>query len=315
MPTVKKKNPSGGNRDGAIKSHSPQSTSIILAEQDVIADFMQALNQAGLFTKGEIIADGKLHGFHVEGDKRGSQNGWYILFLDGGFAFGCFGSWKTGDTVKWCAKPDRELTQVQRKQNRIRMIEAQKARKIEEEKRRKSAQEKAQLIWKSVPQAPDTHPYLVKKGVKNHGLGLYKGLLVVPMRDSIGNLHSLQFIDCDGNKRFLSGGLKKGCYFAIGSPADSLCIAEGYATAATLYQATNLPVAVAFDAGNLMPVAQSLRTKFPYIKIIICADNDANTPCNPGLTKAREAAASVDAFLAVPPCNGDFNDLFVGGAL
>lgn len=314
MTILQKKSPRGGDRYGAVKSHSIQSTNIAFTEQDVISSFITALNQASLCTKDKIIADGKLHRFHVEGDKKGSKNGWYIVFIDG-IPAGCFGSWKTGKTIKWCLKPDRELTPAQRKRNRIRMIEAQKARKVEVEKRRKSAQEKAQLIWESAPRAPDTHTYLVKKGVKNHGLGLYKSLLIVPMRDSIGKLHSLQFIDCDGNKRFLSGGLKKGCYFAIGGPAESLCIAEGYATAATLYQATNLPIAVAFDAGNLMPVAQSLRTKFPHIKIIICADNDANTPCNPGLTKAREAAASVDAFLAVPPCNGDFNDFFVGGAL
>lgn len=314
MSIEKKKSPSGGNRDGAMKSHSPQFTSIILAEQDVIAGFMQALDQAGLFTKDAIIADGQLHRFHVEGDKTGSKNGFYVLYGDGVPA-GCFGSWKTGDTVKWCVRPDKELTQAQRKQNRIRMIEAQqKARKIEEEKRRKSAQEKAQLIWDSVPQAPDAHPYLVKKGVKNHGLGFYKGLLVVPMRDNIGNLHSLQFIDCDGNKRFLSGGLKKGCYFSIGSPADTLCVAEGYATAATLYQTTNLPIVVAFDAGNLMPVVQALRARFPYIEIIICADNDEHTPGNPGLTKAREAAVSVGALLALPPCVGDFNDFFTGAA-
>lgn len=286
----------------------------MVAEQDILMRFRTAMVKAGLFMKAPIITDGRLHRFHVEGDKRGSENGWYALYCDD-LPAGAYGCWKRGISETWCATPDKELSQEQREQNRHRMIESQKARKAEEDKRRKSAQQKAQIIWKSAPQAPDTHPYLVKKGVKNYGLGLYKGLLVVPMRDSIGNLHSLQFIDCDGNKRFLSGGLKKGCYFSIGSPTGSLCIAEGYATAATLYQAANLPIAVAFDAGNLMPVAQSLRTKFPHIKIIICADNDANTPCNPGLTKARKAAASVDAFLAVPPCNGDFNDLFIGGAL
>ena len=286
----------------------------MIAEQDILLRFRTAMVKAGLFIKAPIVTDGRLHRFYVEGDKRGSKNGWYALYCDD-FPAGAYGCWKRGISETWCATSDTELSQEQREQNRRRMIEAQKARKAEEDKRRKSAQQKAQHIWASVTQASDTHPYLVKKDIKNYGLGLYKDLLVVPMRNSIGNLHSLQFIDCDGNKRFLSGGLKKGCYFAIGSPTDSLCIAEGYATAATLYQVTNLPVAVAFDAGNLMPVAQSLRAKFPHIEIIICADNDEHTPGNPGLTKAREAAISVSALLAVPPCNGDFNDLFVGGVL
>ena len=46
----------------------------------------------------------------------------------------------------------------------------------------------------------------------------------------------------------------------------------------------------------------------------MCADNDEHTPGNPGLTKAREAAVSVGALLAVPPCVGDFNDFFTGAA-
>jgi putative DNA primase/helicase len=139
----------------------------------------------------------------------------------------------------------------------------------------------------------------VKKSVQSHGLHLHNGLLVIPLRDSDGNLHSLQFIDSDGNKRFLSGGRKKGCYFALGSPVASLCIAEGYATAATIHESTGLPVAVAFDAGNLMAVAQALRMKFPKIKITLCADNDAATPGNPGLTKAQEAAIAIGGYLAV----------------
>src|SRR5690606_19668878 len=148
--------------------------------------------------------------------------------------------------------------------------------------------------------------YLVTKQVKSHGLRLYKETLVVPMRDSRGLLHSLQFIDGDGNKRFLSGGRKYGCYFAIGGAGEAFCIAEGYATGATVYESTGLSMAVAFDAGNLMPVAQAIRSKFPEAEITLCADNDKNTPGNPGLTKAKEAAVAVGALLAVPPCAGDF---------
>lgn len=274
-------------------------------------DFKAAMEVAGLSTKYPIIPDGKLHRFRVEGDRAGSENGWYVLY-DDGVSGGAFGCWKRGVSETWCAKSDRELTQAQREQNRRRMIEAQKVHETEETKRHKAARDKAFYIWKASPPAPDNHPYLVKKGVNNHGLRLHKGLLVIPMRDSAGNLHSLQFIDGDGNKRFLSGGRKKGCYFALGAPTESLCIAEGFATAATIYESTGLALAVAFDAGNLLTVAQSIRAKFPYIEIILCADNDENTPGNPGLTKAREAAAAVGALLAVPPCSGDFNDFLQG---
>lgn len=262
------------------------------------SDFKMALDIAGLSTKDKIISNGKMHRFHVNGDSQGSKNGWYVLFSDGVPA-GSFGSWKTGDKGTWCAKADHDLTPVQREENRRRMIEARKARGAEEQARRNTAKDKALSIWKAASPNPNDHPYLVKKGVGNHGLRLHKTSLVIPIRDSAGNLHSLQFIDGEGNKRFLSGGRKKGCYFAVGVPTESLCIAEGYATAASIYESTGLPVAVAFDAGNLEPVALALRAKFPHIEITLCADNDMNTPGNPGFTRAREAAASVGGLLTV----------------
>ena len=136
----------------------------------------------------------------------------------------------------------------------------------------------------------------------------------MPLRDGEGRIHSLQFIDADGNKRFLSGGRIAGCYYPIGIPVDTLCICEGYATAASVHEATGHAVAVAFNCGNLLSVAQILRRKFPAIELVICADNDTQTDGNPGLTKAREAASAVGALLAVQPCHGDFNDLLCRGA-
>lgn len=260
------------------------------------SEFRSALETAGLPTKEQIIADGRLHRFHVEGDKRGSRNGWYVLY-DDGVPAGCFGSWKTGDKGKWCAKSDCELTPAQRQENKRRMSEARAARETEEQARREAARNKALSIWKAAKPAPDKHPYLVKKGVRNHGLRLHMGALVIPLRDTAGVIHSLQFIDDEGQKLFLSAGRKKACYFAIGKPENSLCIAEGYATAASIYEATGLAVAVAFDAGNLDAVAQALRAKFPQTKIILCADNDTETEGNPGLTKAREAAQKIGGFV------------------
>jgi putative DNA primase/helicase len=137
------------------------------------------------------------------------------------------------------------------------------------------------------------------------------------MRDG-GELHSLQFIGPDGGKRFLAGGRVIGCYFAIGNPkrAAALCITEGFATGATIFEATNYPVAVAFNAGNLEAVSRALRAKFPAINLILCADDDAATDGNPGLTKATAAALAVGGKLAVPDFGTDrpdgatdFNDM------
>jgi putative DNA primase/helicase len=77
-------------------------------------------------------------------------------------------------------------------------------------------------------------------------------------------------------------------------------ICEGYATAATLHDATGDAVAVAFDCGNLARVAAKLRERYPRAEIVIAADNDRFTDGNPGLTAARTAAGGVRARVAVP---------------
>jgi putative DNA primase/helicase len=274
--------------------------------------FRDAMEESGLLTREPLIADSLIHRFHVEGDKPGSKNGWYILFGDV-LPAGAFGSWKTGQKGCWCAKEAKSLSPQERAEYRRRMEQAHLTREAEEQARRKQAAEKAAAIWNASLPAPDSHPYLVRKGVRSHGVKFYKEALVIPVRDTGAELHSLQFINGDGKKRFLSGGRKHGCFFIIGSPLESVCVCEGFATGASINESTGFPVAVAFDAGNLLPVTKALRAKFPQVKIILCADNDAHTPGNPGLTKAREAALAVDGLLAVPPVPGDFND-FIRGA-
>ncbi len=155
------------------------------------------------------------------------------------------------------------------------------------------------------------------KGIKANGAKTHNGALVIPLREG-GELRSLQFIYQDGNKRFLSGGLVTGCYFSIGAVqgALALCIAEGFATGATLHEATGYPVAVAFNAGNLAGVARTIRALFPTLPLIICADDDALADGNPGLAKATDAAHAVGGLLACPSFEGDrpewatdFNDM------
>src|SRR5262249_45633045 len=101
-----------------------------------------------------------------------------------------------------------------------------------------------------------------------------------------------------------------------GKPNGLLCIAEGYATAASIHEATGHAVAVAFDAGNLEQVARALQAKYPDLRIVICADDDYRTAGNPGITRATEAARVVGGLVAVPVFGADrrdgakdFNDL------
>jgi len=144
------------------------------------------------------------------------------------------------------------------------------------------------------------HDYLTHKGVHSPGAKIEGKNLLIPMRDTAGTLHSLQTIAPDGTKMFMPSGRVKGCYFSIGKPRGALIISEGLATGASIHECTGHAVAVAFNAGNLASVALALRTKYPTLKIIIAADNDDQTPGNPGMTKAKTAADAVGGVLAVP---------------
>ena len=98
-------------------------------------------------------------------------------------------------------------------------------------------------------------------GIRQHEKG---GItcLVIPVVAGESDLCGLQFITADGKKRFMRGTVKRAGYHLIGAAADetpsTVIIAEGYATAATLCEASGYAVAVAFDCGNLAPVAQAM---------------------------------------------------------
>ncbi|MEW5789525.1 MAG: toprim domain-containing protein [Pseudomonadota bacterium] len=264
------------------------------------AHILDALRAAGLEpVKHDLVLDGRIHRYRVVGDRAGSMNGWYTGHLSP-VASAIFGSWKTGQTETWRAEADKALSPAERAEHR-RQFEAMRRQRAEEEVQvRESARAKAARLWALARPADAAHPYLMAKRVKAWGIRQLRESLVIPVRNVAGQLHSLQFIGADGDKRFLTGGRLKACYCPIGRPVDTLLLAEGYATAATVYEATGHATACAFNAGNLAPVARALRSKFPTLRIVICADNDIATPGNPGLTKAWEAARAVQGWVAVP---------------
>ncbi len=283
--------------------------------RDIANQFRDAIQATGLVAPDEIKADGMLHRF-ASSNKRDDDAGWYALHGDGVPA-GCFGDWRTGIHETWRADIGRKLTSAEEAAHRARIETIRQEREAEKARVQAEAASKARVIWEAAKPAPVDHSYLVRKGIMPSGARLHNDALVIPMRAG-GEIHSLQFIGPDGDKRFLPGGRVAGCYFSIGNPkgAAALCIAEGFATGATVHEATGLPVAVAVNAGNLGAVAKAMRERFTDIPLIICADDDAATEGNPGITKATEAARSVGALLAIPDFGDnrpkgatDFNDL------
>jgi putative DNA primase/helicase len=170
-------------------------------------------------------------------------------------------------------------------------------------------------MWSSGAEGP--HPYLDRKGICSNGSRVLGDLLLVPMRDWDGELHSIQTVTAAGEKRFLRGGRLGGCFhwLRIGwATGPTVYVCEGFATGASVHAATGgRPVAVAFCASNLLPVCRVLRENLPRVVLVVCADNDHKTAGNPGVTAATAAAIEVGARLAIPAITTgtDYNDLMV----
>ena len=264
---------------------------------DLIYQFRQAIAAAGLTPPTEIIDDGAIHRFSTSG-KPTHKNGWYMLHTDG-IAAGAFGDWREGFTQNWCSKADKTITEAERLAHRERIKAMQCQRENDLAQRQQLAAADALKRWTAATPCTQ-HDYLTRKGIRPHGAKIEGDKLLIPMRDTAGTVHSLQTIAPDGTKMFMSGGRVKGCYFAIGKPKGALIVCEGFATGASIHECTNHAVAVAFNAGNLEAVAVALRAKYPSFPIVIAADDDFQTPGNPGMTKASAAVKAAGARLAVP---------------
>jgi len=283
---------------------------------DAVAAFRIALVARDILPPPNLVADGKLHRCDAVG-KNGRGDAAYLLHLDG-IPAGGFENWRDGrGWQNWRFDPGRPLGPPEQDALRIRAVAARQCRDAATARRHADAAARALRIWNGARAAPDAHPYLVRKAVGVHGVRVYKGALIVPVCDHDGVIGSLQFISPSGAKRFLKGGRVAGGHFVIGAITPTICVAEGYATAASIHAATGHATVVAFSAGNLVAVARKFRRAHPDARLIVCADDDGATEGNPGLTHAMAAARAVDGWLAVPTTGGDtsagkldFNDVY-----
>ena len=288
-------------------------------------DVLSQLREVGLVV--DSLEVGRMMRCKVEGDRE--RRGWYSLHelrLDGGdyVLVGSFGVWRGAESNSQRVELKRTPLSAEQKAALKARISAD--RKAAEAQRRRSAERaaaRAQAMWQRCSPDGDS-PYLHRKGVAGHGVRYSpQGAVVIPMLDTQGRIHGLQAIHAkkknDRDKDYWPAGLvKQGHFFLLGPvPSRVLLVAEGYATAASLFEATGWPVAVAFDAGNLQPVAVALHARHKGVQILVCADDDYLTDGNPGVTKAASAALAVGGAWLAPTFTidragkkiTDFNDL------
>lgn len=296
-------------------------------------DVMAQFQAAGLLV--DDIEVGRIRRCKVDGDRE--KRGWYNvheLRLDAGdmVLVGSYGQWRGAasnsekiDLASWLKGQKRApITDEQRAAMKARIDEDRKTA----ERIRKGAAAKAALMaqhaWTMMLREGES-PYLKRKGVQAHGVRFSRNgkEVIVPMLDTTGRIHGLQRIYPDKSKGrdkdFWPAGLaKQGHFFQMGpQPTGVLLVTEGYATAASLFEASGWPTFVAWDAGNLQPVAQALAKRYKNTRVLICADDDYLTEGNPGVSKASAAALAVGGAWVAPVFAAerdgkkisDFNDL------
>lgn len=280
------------------------------------------MRQYGLDYTGPILQDGNLHRVRCEGDS--DANTWYKLYPADPIAAGAFGCWKRQVSEKWRQNGNSNVSPQDLARLRQKCAEDQKSQEKAQAERWDRFSVEAQKELATFKRGSYTHDYLQAKAVTAYGnlLESEAGDLVITLQDAAGKVWSYQTIDCLGDKLFRPGGKVTGCFYWVCDRKDGpVVICEGYATGATIHQATGWATACAMNCGNLEAVATALREANPGRPMIIAADNDRFTkkpdgePWNPGMAKAKVAATATKSKVVFPEFpdgstrGTDFNDL------
>jgi putative DNA primase/helicase len=296
------------------------------------AQFIDAAAERGLIIRN-LIADGEIHRVDVQGGRRGKGDGAYLLHLDG-IPAGGFQNHRDGlGWTRWRTDLYQALSPEKRRKYQEQQARKRQRSLAKREAAYASARARAREILYAADPAERAHPYLSRKEVQPHSTSVSaRGDLIVPVRDVTGILHGLQFIPpAEGAKKlYMRGTRKTGCMFRVGWTEAAVAvmiivIAEGFATGASIYESTGIPVALAFDEENLMRVALALREEYPEARLLLAADDDwkrvnpqTGEPENIGVISASKAAEAVQGIVAVPDFSflgedrnreTDFNDL------
>lgn len=176
----------------------------------------------------------------------------------------------------------------------------------------------AREYWMSCDPNYLEHAYLETKGIKPNGTRFKDDGIIVPLTGADGKIQTLQSIDPDGRKLFLNDAPVSGGLFVIGGRVvdseSAVLLCEGFSTGATLHEATGLVVVCAFNANNLIPVAERLANTYPDKSYIVAGDDDRGKTRNVGREKAIEAAAILKGRAVFPEFKSesdgtDFNDM------
>lgn len=276
---------------------------------DNINSFRDAIQQEGM-TPPELITPGVFFRFPGIGKPPGNTAGYGKMFPDG--LGGIYGDHSSNLSKTWQADRCKTFTPAERSAFNKQVEESRKQAEENRKKDHADAALKAVTIYENAKGDPTKHPYFVKKRVNLGGLVRcgawpqrgWDNALIIPIYDCEGNIVSLQAINTDGTKDFLSSGRISGCFYPIGKISGVtglIVIGEGVVTVAAVCDVMGCSGVAALSAGNLEAVAKEIRRLAPSAEIIIIGDDDQKEDgSNPGKDAAIKAAESIGCSWVIP---------------
>jgi len=198
------------------------------------------------------------------------------------FAVVKYGDWRNGSVYTWKNYDIKKQSKQFIKKQRETLDEIAAKERYETQKKNENCVKNWHPKFKAAKSSDEIHPYLDEKGISsNHTAKTdHNGTLLIPAYNHNG------FVGCqlifksnesgEYIKRFTSGIKLKGSICPIGKIRDAkyIYVAEGFATAATIYEATNIPCVVVWNCNNMYQGIQTIRHINPKCRIIIAADKD-----------------------------------------
>ncbi len=278
-------------------------------------DVLHQLREAGLIVEALDTGTSRPRRVRIEGSRE--KKGWYwlheIRLDDGRFAIvGSYGVWHGNENNAQKVKlRDIAISHEQAKALKARLAEDRRRAEAARKRELERAARRAAAAWAKCAEIPDRTAceYLVKRNIDAHGARMTPaGTLVVPMQDTSGQIHGLQFLGPavrkklkDTDKQYWPAGMSQtGRFFMFGRPGPVILICEGFVTGAALHEETGHCTVAAFDANNLLPVGQAIHKRHPLARLLFCADDDFATRGNPGIAAAQNAVLGVGGAWLAP---------------
>jgi putative DNA primase/helicase len=265
-----------------------------------IADLQQEcinhMAENGLAPSEPIMTDGKIHRYSID-SKKNKPDEWYVaheatspsgyqyLNCTYGTYSGSKGQlrydYKSFEKSKLSYEEKKELREEWKKNQQ----EVERQIKIKHD----NAAVDADKLWEeSANESPSDEylAYINAKGIKPSLLSIKYGhnpkrysSIIIPLRNIDGAIRSLQFISMGSGKSyksFFTGGEVQGNFHTLGTIVDGqpIIIVEGFATGASVHEATGQTTVVAFSAHNLKNVIPNLKKRYPSSSITIAGDSD-----------------------------------------